>query len=43
MVREDVIDGLVSLDQARKVYRVALDPPTLEIDSKSTQKQRSST
>jgi len=43
MVREDVIDGLVSLDQARKVYRVALDPTTLEIDPKSTERHQSST
>ncbi len=33
---------LVSLAQARGVYRVALDPATLEIDSERTEKQRSS-
>jgi hypothetical protein len=43
MVREDVIDGLVSLAQAGEVYGVTLDPTTLEIDSKSTEKQRSFT
>jgi N-methylhydantoinase B len=43
MVREDVIDGHVSLAQAREVYGVVLDPTTLEIDSKSAKKQRSST
>jgi N-methylhydantoinase B len=40
-VREDVIDGLVSLVQAREVYRVALDPATLEIDSERAEKQQS--
>lgn len=40
MVREDVIDGLVSLDQAREVYRVALDPATMEIDLQTTEKLR---
>jgi N-methylhydantoinase B len=43
MVREDVIDGLVSLTQAKEAYRITLDPTTLEIDSKSTERQRSST
>ena len=43
MVREDVIDGLVSLTQAREAYRITLDPTTLEIDSKSTERKRSST
>jgi N-methylhydantoinase B len=43
MVREDVIDGLVSLTQAGEVYRVPLNQTTLEIDSKPTEKQRSFT
>jgi N-methylhydantoinase B len=40
-VREDVLDGLVSLDQARKVYRVALKPVTFELDLKETARMRS--
>ncbi len=43
MVREDFMDGLLSFSQARKVYRVVLDPVTLEIDPKGTEKLRSST
>jgi N-methylhydantoinase B len=42
-VREDVIDGLVSQARAREVYRVALDPSTLELDPKATEKLRSET
>jgi len=41
LVREDVIDGLVSLTQAREVYRVALVPATLEVDTQTTEKLRS--
>ena len=40
MVREDVIDGMVSLAQAKEVYRVAIDPATLELDRKETEKLR---
>jgi len=40
-LREDVIDGLVSLAQARKVYRVSLDPETLELNLQETKKLRS--
>jgi len=43
MVRKDVIDGLVSESQAKDRYRVVLDPVTLEIDSKETEKLRSET
>ena len=43
MVREDVIDGLVSLAQAREVYRVALDPATSELDLKETERLRTAT
>ena len=32
MVRRDVTMGLVSLKRAREVYRVAIDPETLEVD-----------
>jgi N-methylhydantoinase B len=36
MVREDVIDGLVSIEQAKEVYRVAIDPSTLRVDLEAT-------
>jgi N-methylhydantoinase B len=42
-VRADVIDGLISLAQAREVYRTALNPATLEIDAQATEKLRSET
>ena len=35
-VREDVRDGLVSMEQASKTYGVAIDPDTLEIDENMT-------
>ena len=35
-VRKDVGDGLVSIEQARKSYGVAIDPDTLEIDEHTT-------
>lgn len=35
-VRADVLDGFVSLERARTVYRVALDPETLEVDDAGT-------
>ena len=41
MVRQDVIDGLVSLAQAREVYRVALDPETLELNAQEVESLRS--
>ena len=41
MVREDVIDGLVSLEQAKEIYRIILDPDTFEIDVGETEKCRS--
>ncbi len=40
-VREDVMDGLVSLDQAGEVYRVVLNPITFELDPKETSRMRS--
>jgi N-methylhydantoinase B len=40
-VREDVVEGLVSLTQAREAYRVALDAATLELDWEGTVKMRS--
>jgi N-methylhydantoinase B len=39
-VRMDVINELVSLKAARDIYKVALDPETLEIDKVETQKLR---
>lgn len=41
-VRKDVIKEFVSIEQARDVYKVALDPNTFEIDQKATQNLRSS-
>ncbi|HKP18090.1 MAG TPA: hydantoinase B/oxoprolinase family protein [Gaiellaceae bacterium] len=35
-IREDVLDGYVSLAHAREVYGVALDPRTLELDLAGT-------
>jgi N-methylhydantoinase B len=43
MVREDVIDGFVSLAQARKVYRVTLNREALEINLQETERLRSAT
>ncbi len=40
-VREDVIKEFVSIEQARKVYKVVLDPKTLEVDEKATKVLRS--
>jgi len=41
LVRRDVIEGFVSLTQAREVYRMSLDPATMEIDPKETARLRS--
>ena len=35
-VRDDVLAGYVSVEQARVVYGVALDPETLELDAEAT-------
>jgi N-methylhydantoinase B len=40
-VREDVLDGYVSADEARTQYAVALDPATLEVDPDETARLRS--
>jgi N-methylhydantoinase B len=40
MVQFDVKEGLVSLDVARKTYKVVLDPETLEIDHEKTKELR---
>lgn len=39
-VRDDVLDGYVSLDRAHDVYGVVLDPDTLEVRKKETQQRR---
>jgi N-methylhydantoinase B len=39
-VADDVLDGLVSIGQARDRYRVVLDPDTLEVDKAMTNKLR---
>ena len=41
--QEDVLNGIVSLKAAREIYRVALDPETLELDSHATQILRDGT
>ena len=40
-VRMDVKNELVSMNMARDVYKVVLNPDTLEIDYKATQDLRS--
>lgn len=40
-VRQDVLDGLVSIAAAREFYGVALDPRTFEIDQAATETLRS--
>jgi N-methylhydantoinase B len=40
-VRQDVLDGYVSVDEARTQYAVALDPVTLEVDPVETARLRS--
>jgi N-methylhydantoinase B len=39
-VAEDVRDGIVSVEAARLIYRVALDPQTLEVDQAQTAELR---
>ena len=41
-VRWDVLEGLVSLERAREVYGVALDPDTLAVDQEATSRLRAS-
>jgi N-methylhydantoinase B len=40
MVREDVVNELVSLEAARDVYKVALEPKALAIDQEGTRRLR---
>jgi N-methylhydantoinase B len=35
-VREDVMNGFVTLEDSRKIYGVELDPDSLEIDQRKT-------
>jgi N-methylhydantoinase B len=40
LVRQDVLDGYVTLESAARDYRVVLDPETLEIDAAATETLR---
>lgn len=40
LVARDVANGLVSPERARSIYRVALDPATLEVDPEETRRLR---
>jgi N-methylhydantoinase B len=40
LVREDVMEGLVSVQRAREVYGVVINPKTYEVDDKETHKLR---
>ena len=40
-VQQDVRDGYMSLDAARKEYGVVINPTTLQVDAKATEKLRS--
>ena len=40
-VREDVVNGLVTVEAARQDYKVALNPESLEIDAAETNRLRS--
>jgi N-methylhydantoinase B len=39
-VREDVINGLLSLEKAKEEYGIVLDPSTLALDESETQRLR---
>ena len=40
LVRQDVLDGYVTLEYAARDYGVVLDPQTLEIDAAATETLR---
>ena len=40
LVREDVENGFVSLENAKKIYRVVIEPDTLKVDHKATKALR---
>ena len=42
LVREDVANGLVSVELAKKTYQLIIDPKNFEIDRKATDKLRAS-
>jgi 5-oxoprolinase (ATP-hydrolysing) len=42
LVLDDVLDGFTSLEQAREIYLVAIDPETLALDEEETAKLRAS-
>ena len=39
-VWEEVVDGLISVEQAREAYGVVIDPSTIEINPEETEKLR---
>ena len=39
-VRDDVLDGFVSVEAARQDYGVVLDPPTFDVDEEATRRLR---
>ena len=42
LVAEDVLDGYVSLDQAREAYGVVLDPEEMKVNMEQTERLRAS-
>ena len=40
LVLDDVLDGFTSLEQAREIYRVAIDPETMTLDEEETARLR---
>ena len=42
LVLDDVLDGFTSLEQAREIYRVAIDPNTMTLDLEATEALRRS-
>jgi len=36
LVERDLIDGYITLEQAREIYKVVIDPATLRVDSAAT-------
>ena len=40
MVKNDVLNGLVSIEKAKKIYKVAIDPVTFEVDDQKTKSMR---
>jgi len=42
MVLHDVIEGYVSIEEAKSEYGVVIDPTTLEIDTEETDRLRKS-